>query len=178
MGRHKGIAGRRRLPLDRSAALGAEGRAGGEGGSAVHAVPGWRRSLGGRFGVRRSRRPSRGRHGCIRRVWRARSVPRIREEWRFRDPIAFRENEDQSDDQERHTDAEEREEDDPDDGEDRANDEQHGARGELLSQIRPAAIRGVRTGCPVKMFSGSGTRTYGYRIEASHKPPPRGLDMV
>src|SRR5437016_2550935 len=91
------------------------------------------------------------------------------------DPMAIGENEEQYDDQERHSDAEESEEDDPDDGEDRADDEQHGARGELLSEIRPAEIRGVRTGCPVKMFSGSGTRTYGYRIEASHKPPPRVL---
>ena len=178
MGRHKGIAGRRRLPLDRSAALGAKGRTGGEGGSAVHAVPGWRRSRGGRFGVRWSRRPSRRRHCCIRCVWRARSVPRIWGEWRFRDPTAFRDDEDQSDDQERHTDAEEREEEDPDDREDRADDEQQGARGELLRQIRPAAIRGVRTRCPVKMFSSSGTRTDGYRKEASHKRPTGGLDMV
>ncbi len=177
MGRHKGIAGRRRLPLDRSAALGAKGRTGGEGGSAVHAVPGWRRSRGGRFGVRWSRRPSRGRHCCIRRVWRARSVPRIWGEWRFRDPTAFRDDEDQSDDQERHADAEEREEDDPDDGEDRADNEQQGARGELLRQVRPSALRIERI-CQVKTFSSPSTPRSGGGERPRDKMLPRRFDMV
>ncbi len=182
MGRHKAIAGPRRLPLDRSTALGAKGRTGGEGGSAVHAVSGWRRSLGGRFCVRWSRRPSRGRHCCIRRVWRARSVPRIQGGWRFRDPTAFRDDEDQSDDEERHTDAEEREEDDPDDGEDRADHEQQCARGKLLRQVCPSEIRTKERTCAVKTFSSPSTRpSSGVRMfESGCRTgcfPPR-FDMV
>src|SRR5437879_1757308 len=133
------------MPLIRSTAVLAKGLTGGEGGPAVHAVPGRRRGRGGRFGVRWSRRPSRGRHCSIRRVWRARSVPRIWGEWRFRDLTAFRDDEDQSDDQERDPDAKEREKDDPDDREDRADHEQQGSRGELLCQVRPSAIQTMRT---------------------------------
>ena len=178
MGRHKGIAGGGRLPLDRSAALGAKGRASGEGGSAVHAVPGWRRSLGGKLGVRWSRRAGRGRHCCIRRVWRARSVPRIRRERGFRDPTAFRDDEDQSDHEERHTNAEEREEDDPDDGEYRADDEQQGARGELLRQVRPSAIRPNERTRAVKTFSSPSTPPSGGGERPRDKMLPRRLDMV
>jgi len=181
MGRHKGIAGRRRLPLDRSAALGAKGRAGGEGGSAVHAVPGWRRSRGGRLGVRWSR-PGRGRHCCVRRVRWARSVPRIRRERRFRDPTAFCNDEDQSDNQERHTNAEEREEEDPDDGEDRADDEQQRARGELLRQVRPSGIRTIGTHSRGKNSLQSINATFQGSWEVGERLPdrmlPRRLDMV
>src|SRR5438132_386796 len=94
-----------------------------------------------------------------------------------RSSAAVGDDEDQSDDQERHADAEEREEDDPDDGEDRADNEQQGARGELLRQVRPSALRIERI-CQVKTFSSPSTPRSGGGERPRDKMLPRRFDMV